>query len=267
MKFLISDYSTPWHTEPYYFNAGLNLVGQESNILNHNVSMYDNFDRFTPDIYITHISQLSKDVIRYITENKKIKLLINTNFANPDLVKKNDEYLISSKIDYSFFGNNSPDNMTKYVKILFGADIFLNRQKKQYNISKLIFIESKNQIEKLDGTYHYTATNQEMIENVDIIFPSTTLSLLFNSYDEIIFKGSSYIGSQVAFDAIYSGTKVIFDTKEAKDLDKIDEIFKKQKLLTSVKNKHTCLHRLKSLMSQVSCEDIAQKVENKIGEI
>ncbi len=267
MKFLISDYSTPWHTEPHYFNAGLNLVGQQSNILNHNISIYDNFDKFTPDIYITHISHLSKDVISYITENKKIKLLINTNFTNPDLIKKNDEYFSSSKIDYYFFGNDNTSNLSKYIKILFGADIFFNKQNKQYNISKLIFIESKNQIEKLDGTYHYTATNQEMIDDIDIIFPSTTLSLLFNSYDEIIFKGSSYIGSQIAFDAIYSGTKVIFDTKEAKDLDKIDEIFKKQKLLTSVKNKHTCLHRLKSLMSQVSCEDIAQKVESKIGEI
>lgn len=265
MKFLISDYSTPWYTEPYYFNAGLNLVGQESNILNHNISIYDNFDRFTPDIYIAHISHLSKDIISYVAENKKIKLLINTNFASLDLVKKNDEYFSSNKIDYCFFGNDSPDNIKKYIKIPFGADIFFNRQKRQYNIGKLIFIESKNQIEPLDGTYHYTATNQELAKDVDIIFPSTTLSLLFNSYNEIIFKGSSYIGSQIAFDAIYSGTKVIFDTKETKDLDKIDNIFKKQKLVTSVKNKHTCLHRLKSLMSQVSCDDIAQKIENKIG--
>ena len=267
MKFLISDYSTPWYTEPHYFNAGLNLVGQKSNLLNHNVSIYDNFDRFTPDIYITHISHLSKDVINYVIENKKIKLLINTNFTNPDLIKKNDDYLSSSKIDYSFFGNDNPNNIMKYIKILFGADIFFNKQNKQYSINKLIFIESKDQIEKLDGTYHYTSTNQDMVEEIDIIFPSTTLSLLFNSYDESIFKGSSYIGSQIAFDAIYSGTKVIFDTKETKDLDKIDDIFKKQKLLTSVKNKHTCLHRLKSLMSQISCDDLAQKIENKIGEI
>ncbi len=267
MKFLISDYSTPWYTEPYYFNAGLNLIGEQSHVLNHSMSIYDNFDRFSPDVFITHINHLSRDVISYIKEKPKIKLLININFADLNLVNKNSEHLNTNNIDHLFFGNNSVEkNTIKYIKIPFGADIFLNKQKKQYNIDKLIFVESKDQISEIDGTYHYTTTNQEL-EDVDIVYPTTTLTLLFNSYNDIIFKGASYIGSQIAFDAIYSGTKVIFDTKEAKDLDKIDEIFKKQKLLTSVKNKHTCLHRLKSLMSQVSYDDIAQKVESKIGEI
>lgn len=270
MKFLISNYSTPWNTEPYYFNAGLLMAGEESSIFDTTISVYDNFDKSNPDVFICHVGNISKDLIHYIKENPKIKLLFNINAADTNLIEKAHQILNTNNINYIFFGNQDSlpqiDNI-KYLKLLPGADVFINKQKSQYNIDKLIFIDSKNQIEKLSGTYHYTTTNPELGNDVDLFFPIMTLSLLFNNYDEIIFKGNSYIGSQISFNAIYSGTKVIFDTKENVDLDKIDAIFKKQKLLTSVKNKHTCLHRLKSLMSQLSYNEIAIKIERLIEKL
>ncbi|MFN9956944.1 MAG: hypothetical protein ACK55I_27900, partial [bacterium] len=66
---------------------------------------------------------------------------------------------------------------------------------------------------------------------------------------------------------IYSGTKVIFDTKESNDLEQINSIFKGGKLLSSVKNKHTCLHRVKSLLSQLNCKDIIEKLESEISKL
>jgi hypothetical protein len=66
MKFLISDYSTPWNTEPFYINAALSKINIESKIFDSRSSIYDEFDLFKPDILITHISGVSKDMIHYM---------------------------------------------------------------------------------------------------------------------------------------------------------------------------------------------------------
>lgn len=268
MKFLISNYSNPWNTESYYFNAGLNIIdGVKSEIFDTQQSVYDNFDRVKPDVFITHISQISKDVVYYLKDNK-IQLLVNVNGVPKDGIDGISSSLLSQNITPSFFGcEDLKLENAKYLKILPAADTFLNRSGQEYSIEKLIFVSQKYEIVDLEGTYHYATINQSISKDVDLFLPISALNSIFPSYDEIIFKGGFYIGSQISFNAIYSGTKVIFDTKDSNDLDKIDSIFKGQKLLSSVKNKHTCLHRLKSLLSQSSMVDLANKLGDKIESI
>lgn len=269
MRFLISNYSNAWNTESYYFNAGLNLIeGVKSEIFNSQQSVYDNFDRINPNVFITHLSQISKDVVHYISQNKKIKLVVNTNGIDPKMIENVNSALSSQNIDISFFGwDDIKIDKVKHYKILPGADIFLAKPQKQYSISKLIFVNSKDNVVDMEGTYHYATINQIISNDVDFFLPITVLNTIFSSYDEIVFKDKSCIGSQLSFNAIYSGTKVIFDTKDSSDLDRIDSIFKGQKLLSSVKNKHTCLHRLKSLLSQLSMSDLTNKMGDKIESI
>jgi hypothetical protein len=267
MKFLISNYSNPWNTEPYYFNGGLNLLeGVSSDIFNNNQSAYDNFDAVNPDIFITHLAHITKDIVSYLSDNKKIQPIINTNWTKLDSINGVCSALLSQNITPIFFGFNDikVDN-AKYFRILPGADTFLKNDTKQYSINKLIFVNKQEEIVDLDGTYHYATINQEVSQYVDMFLPITLLNNIFDNYDEIVFKNSPYVGSQLSFNAIYSGTKVIFDTKDSNDLDKIDNIFKGQKLLSSVKNKHTCLHRVKSLLSQLSLSDLAHKMEDEIN--
>jgi hypothetical protein len=268
MKFLISNYSSPWNTEPFYFNAAFSLIGVQSKIFNPQSSIYDECDAFLPDVIITHVSHISKDMLHYIVNNKKITLMINT-----DNIKLEDLNQLSSSLEKTgitaiFFGKEDIQLTNgKYVKILQSADIFLNNGRGDYKINKLIFVNSQDDISEIDGSYHYTSSLPELSNYVDFIFPINILTTLFSNYDEIVFKDPSYIGSQTAFNAIYSGTKVIFDTKESNDLEQINSIFKGGKLLSSVKNKHTCLHRVKSLLSQLNCKDIIEKLESEISKL
>jgi len=273
MKFLVSNYSTPWSTESHYFNAGLSLIdGVQSSLFNQSASVYDNFDTAKPDVFITYFGQMSMDIVLYLKENKNIKLVINVDGIPADHIEKAYLSLVSENIKPTLFGKEDLkfDNAT-YFKILPGADIFLQKGPKNYSVDKLIFVDNESQIQELDCSYHYTTVatndNAELTSKVDFVIPITLLNSIFSNYQEIVFKGGSYIGSQLSFNAIYSGTKIIFDTKDSKDLDKIDNIFKGQKLLSSVKNKHTCLHRLKSLLSSLSYTDLSSKVDSEINKI
>lgn len=268
MKFLISNYSTYWNTEPLYFNVGLNSInGVKSSLMNSQQSVYDNFDITNPNVFITHLSEISKDMVSYL-QNKDIKLIINVNGVPKGGIDNASAVLASEKLNPIFFGNDDINvENAKYIKILPAADTFLSTGKKEYSIQKLIFVNKLDEIVSLEGTYHYATNNQEISDKVDIFLPIMSLNTLFSNYDEIIFKGEDYIGSQLSFNAIYSGTKVIFDTKDTAGLDKIDSIFKGQKLLSSVRNKHTGLHRLKSLLSQLSYSELSNNLESVINKL
>jgi hypothetical protein len=268
MKFLISDYSSHWSTEPYYFNAGLNSVGIISNIWNKNASVYDNFDTYKPDVFIGHASDLSKDLISYLKENLEIKIALNINGAEEKHIEAIENMFETYNIKCLFFGANEVNcKKMKFVKILHAADLFMTQAKKQFNIDKAIFVDKKEQMLESNGTYHYLTTNPELGKDVDIFYPIVELNRLFPSYDEIIFRDPSYIESQIAFDAIKSGVKVIFDLKDSASLDKINELFKGEKFFASIKTRHSCFHRLKSLVSQLSYPDIVNKINEKINKI
>ena len=116
MKFLISNYSNPWNTESYYFNAGLNLIdGVKSEIFNSNDSVYDNFDKIKPDIFITHASQISKDVIYYLKDNQ-IQIIINCNGITKEAIEnisQNSSILTPAEANVSIC-------LFKYFLVCFG---------------------------------------------------------------------------------------------------------------------------------------------------
>lgn len=269
MKFLISNYSTPWFTEPYYFNAGLNLIdGETCTMFDNQRSVYDNFDKSQPDIFITHASQINNDIVHYLKSSGKIKLVMNINGVDDTNISKIVDFLKLHKIDYALFGCNEINQPeVKFIKVPEAADIFLNYLDSRYNIEKLIFIDKPEDIIDSKITCHYTSNNQELTSIVDFILPINILTSIFKNYNEIVFKGDSFIGSQISFNAIYSGTKVVFDTKDSPSLDKINDIFKNQKLLSSVRNKHTGLHRLKTLLNYLQLTDITKKLESEINKL
>jgi hypothetical protein len=88
------------------------------------------------------------------------------------------------------------------------------------------------------------------------------------NYKEIVFKDVSFLNSQVLFDAIKYNTKVTFDFKNSNDTDKINDIFKGEKLFTCMKHKHTCFNRLKTLVSQILGSDkIVEQINNRIEQL
>ena len=275
MKFLINDYSTSWNTEPLYLNATINLFnefGVESRLYNTSLSLYDNLDKTNPDVYILDIEQISTDLLSYMQDceekNKKLKLLINVNKANKDVIKTLSTKFEDIDLDFILFGDQNYD-LKSYQTILPAVDLFLAHIKfeKEYTIDKLIFVNNEDEIVDLDGTYHYTSLNQNLKDKVDFMVDISYLQRLFANYEHIIFKNPWYIGTEVCFNTIYTGKKVSFEPMNNETRDKLDLVFKGEKILTSTKNNHTCLHRIKQIATKIGCQQITDNVvqiESKI---
>lgn len=268
MKFLIHDYSTPWNTEPLYLNATLNLFNQfgiQSTLYDSRISLYDNLDRNNPDCYILDIENINSDLMSYLQDNnkkaKKLKLLINMSKANEEIINTLQEKFSNVDLNFTFFGDKYLQ-LKNYCHILPSVDLFLANIhfKKEYNIDKLIFVYDDSEITDYDGSYHYTTLNLEIKDKVDFVVDISHLQRLFVNYENIIFKNSCYIGTEVCFNAIYTGIKTTFEPMDNDIRDKLDLVFKGEKLLKSVKNYHTCLNRVQKLASIIDCKDILNNV-------
>ena len=269
MKFLIYNYASPWSTEPLYFHASLNLLPKNvcsASMYNTNISVYDNFDLNKPDYVITKSTLIDKDFLSYISSNPNLNILINVTDINENELVNFSDKINSLNSNITLFGNKHI-SLKNYIQLLPSADIFIQSSIPQFKINKLIFVKQESDICELDGSYHYTTENTDLSKNVDFILPITDLHKIFPNYDEIIFKHIDYIGTQIAFNAIYSGTKVIFETNDQNYTDRMNAVFKGNKQLNAVKNKHTCLHRLKTLVNHLGLNDVTKHLDPVLEKI
>lgn len=267
MKFLVHNYGDNWNTQPLYINTCLNKIPNiKSEFFDRSLSFYDNFDKTQPDVFITSLKYLNNDLISYIEENpKKISMLgINVKNANEDIIKDLSEHMSKLPMKVLIFGPNQVSGITNYLQIIDSADIFLSKASAQsFKINKLIFVDSKDDIQETEGTFHYTSINEHIKNDVDFLLNIYQLSNIFPNYEKIIFKNSKYFDSQLMFNAIYSGTKVVFDTQD--DItDRLQALFKGQKFFSAVSKHHTCWNRVKSLLSGLSLHELAKEVDTII---
>ena len=289
MKFLINNYSSHNQTEALYFNAGLNLIDGISSIIWHpqQISAYDIFDIIKPDYFITHVDKLPIDCLSYIKNNNSIELILNITGVSETNVNNIVSILKEHNIKSAFFFTNSENNNIKIkniniVNINFGADIFYNiaSNKLNYRISNGVFINSKSQIKNMDGTYHYLSNESTMQGHADITLPAHTISSLYKNYDNIVFKYFETMIPQVFYDAVFYGNKVFYEIDDKNLENQINDKFKKifkiennicdkncvdvGQMKDIIINKHTCLHRLKSLLSQLPANEYVEKLQSII---
>lgn len=266
MKVLISDYSSNHTTEPLYLNTIFNTIGCESTIWPKNISTFDMFDMSMPNLHITHHSMLTKDLAIYL-QNTKINIIVNiTGISQQNLTSLDNIFSEYNIHPLFFFVNGYDSNLkskTNIVSILHGADIFLGKIQQQYEIDYGIFVDNKNQMEPIGQTYHYITNSDNLTNDVDIYLPVFRLNNLYVNYKNIVIKYFNKILPQILFDAsIYNGN-VFFDIK---DRSLLDDHLKKLlgeenkcnlnndesgKIRDLILKKHTCLHRAKSLLSQL----------------
>ena len=280
MKILISDYSSNFTTEPLYLNTVFNNIGCVSTIWPKGVSTYDVFDIAKPELHITHHSYLTRDLVAYLKENPKIDLVINITGINQENLSRLDSFFKDENITPSFYYVNYYDCDLKskhnIVSILHGADLFLGTSEKQYDIQNGIFINSKDQIKPVGDTYHFITSYENLTDSADIYFPIYRLSHMYNNYQRIIFRYFEKCLYQIFFDAaIYNGN-VFFDLNDRTVLNEnLNKILKQEnmclldnedsgKIRELIIKKHTCLHRAKSLLSQLSCKEYVDNLQNLI---
>lgn len=286
MKILVSNYSNQYHTEPLYLNASFNIAGCQSTLWPNKVSTFDIFDIVHPDVHITHHTKLTLDLAMYLKESKNIDLMINITGLNQsevlELEQKFIDYNIKPKL---FFINYNDHNIktkhTNIMTLLHGCDIFLNETKsiKAYSIQYGIFVNSQKQLSPIGKTYHYLANDNNLTSIADICLPEYELSRLFGNYDNIVFKYFDKIIPQAFYDAAYYSKGVYFDIENRSALDlNLQKLFgdgvycnlseqSSGNIKKKVESKHTCLHRAKSILSQLSSKSEIDKLQVFIEEI
>jgi hypothetical protein len=278
MKFLVDNYSSTYHTEPMYINAVLNLIeGCSSDMKSNSMSVYDNFDLVNPDFFITHGGKLSQDIISYLKEHNNIYLVVNISGVTQEQIQNLEMVLKANGIDKVTFFTNYPNHgiVTKNINVFVlahGADIFLSKNNEvKYQIQQGVVVSNKSQITKREGTYHYLSNMSSISKDVDIFLPTVYMSNFYKNYDKIVFKSFGKVIPQSYFDAILSGNMVEYEPDSSNDpaVAILANIFEGcdtfEKVKQQVRNKHTCLHRTKSLLSQLPCNELVIKLGNIIG--
>lgn len=282
MKFLISDYSSPDNTEALYFNTTLNYIGCMSTIWKHDISAFDIFDITQPDIYITHINMLHNDSIAYLSQNKNVDLILNiTGIKNTDL-NKLDSILKEQNITPKFYFSNNPnhnlESKNNIMTILHGTDLYLTPSKDiEYNIDCGIFVSIPENVKPHGETFHYISNNKSMENIADIVLPITNLSSIYGNYNKLIFKYFNSYFNQVFFDASYYGKSIYIDTVDSSHTNALSKLLGEDNLCNLnnensgiinhiIKKKHTCLHRTKTLISQLSAKDQINNITKLIEE-
>jgi len=281
MKILVADYSSDYSTEPLYLNTIFNQAGCQSTIISNDISIFDSFDTCDPDLYITHHSILSKDLLFYLTNNsRKVDLAINITGMTQENLSKMDSIFSTNNITPSmYFVNRYDHNLfsrTKITTILHGADLFLSSEEKQYDIEYGIFIDDAKQIKSLESTYHYITYIKNMEKEAEIFLPIHRLSHMYNNYKYTIFRYFHNIFPQAFFDAAVRCGSVLFDLEDRSSLEtNLSKLFGEGKycdfsngstgsIKERVLNKHTCFHRAKSLLSQFPAKEYIDNVQKII---
>ena len=286
MNFIVGNYTSFIQTEPMYINATLGSIGCKSTVWNPSqISAYDIFDLIKPNYYITHITKIMDDVISYVQENGNVELILNITGVTQEIVTQAEQFLKEKNIPIAFLFTNAEDpdikSKARLVKIGLGADIFLNTGSLRYSIDIGQIVSSKDQIKNYDCSYHSISCNKSLEDSVDICLPIYQLSNIYSNYKEIAFRGFESIIPQSFYDAVFYGNKVYCDIDDINTKSELSDKIKKvlrteidicdkntvdsSELRRKILDRHTCLHRVKSLLSQLPANDYLSKIDTLIG--
>lgn len=303
MRVLVQNYATSSCTEPLYIHETLNaLDGVESHLWQDNkVSVYDMFDITKPDIFITHFGLLTDDTVKYLSKHKNIQMLINVTSAQQSQVDTIDSVISNFNIKAPFLFTNQPmllnkiiQRKTKLVSIMHGADVFLSRQQPklpEYEIELGIVTDYKikDRLESLTksfGTYHVLTQDDSLKEDADIVMPAFHMYEIYPKYKQVVVTSKDMGLPQAFFDAAFYGNSVVYHPKYDSQLvkmnttiqsllktsesmsleaDKIaDNKLNSESVRRSVATGHTCLHRVKRMLSMLKCSDLEKSLSKMI---
>lgn len=283
MKFLIQDYSTLFHTESKYFNHILNNIEGCSSVLwslDNQISVYDMMDIVKPNVVITHANVLKQDLIIYLSENPNIELILNISGITQGNLQQIEQiftqYNINCNLCFVNYGEHYyMSSKFNIVSIYHGVDLFLPENSEiEYTIDKLYVVN--NNLEKIEDncSYHIVSHNKNIKENVDAVLSVHDLGGIYKNYNKVCIESfpNAKIVPQLFFDAVHYAKSVSFNgTREQLEeicrILKVDNIKDSNKIKQIIKEKHTCFNRTKSLLSQLRCTDLVNKLSTTMKEI
>lgn len=282
MRFLIDNYATQENTQPLYFYSALKSLSKcEAYLRNANQSIYDYFDRYNPDVYITHAGLITPDLLHYTKSNpnKKINILISVYGMDNENINKVDEGIKNNELPCKFLFSNKKINVknNKTVVVNNAADENIIKDPSvNYNLDKAVFVFDSAKISDYDPPYHIISNNNKLIDSADIIAPELYLAGIYSNYKQIIFEDLPVSIPQAFFDALLFCDSVYYQTTNNqvdenmkkifpncgsmnyKNKDRINDFADVKKI---VKAKHTGTNRLLTLLSQIACNDIIEEIK------
>jgi hypothetical protein len=260
MKTLVHNYSSDISTEPMYLAQALENLGIKTAVWNNNISAFDIFDQFQPDLFISHANFLTNDIIKRIA-GTNIEIILNCTDLDDMRFSQLQQILDSIKKKPRLLYKNGGSQTL--FKIDPCADIFMsnNRIKSpKYSLDTLYIADSKESIDKYKSqikngeSYHIFSPYRDFKElQVDTCLPLINLSNLYQNYKRIVVTKLS----QVFYDAAYyGGSCEIFSEKSPVSLKK-----------DVAKTQHTPYNRVSAMFSKIGEVAVAEKANEKVLEL
>lgn len=288
MKTLIHNYSSATSSEPMYFTKCLELCETPVHLWSdQNISAFDMFDAVQPDVFITHYTFMTNDIVKYLSQHKKIKTVLNLSGANEQEMETIEQVFVAGNIDVPFVFTNMHDCMyknkprgIKMVNIWPSADIFLPPSAvPDFEIDLAVVATDMTDLVKRatesKDTYHLLSLGKDN-EEFDLSTNIQILRGMYDKYNEVLITSDiSVVFSQVLFEAALNAKKL--SIKVSKDqqgmLDKIlaslfhddgnDNVARLVK--RQIERKHTCVNRTSRLCKFLKNTDAVKKLD-KLGE-
>lgn len=279
MKILIQNYSSHYTTEPFYLTECLKRVGVDSHLwADGNVPAFDMFDTIAPDVFVGHFAYLTEDIVKYLSQNKKIKPIINvTGTSEQQLKGITDTFMSIGLENVVLFSNNFVHPHGDSVHKIFPAfDVFIQRGEPQFNIPLAVITNNKedfvnNFIEDKE-VYHIISYGADE-EWSDFATDIRNFWGVSSCYDDVTLIDDGIIStSQFFFQATMMCNKLNIKSQTEEQRDAFQEIL--SMLFTSeetsedvgnvvrkqiVKN-HTCFNRASQLASILGLEEESKKL-------
>ena len=291
MRILIQNYTSIISTEPMYFAKSFEVAGHDVHLWSdNNISAFDMFDSFSPDLFITHFEFLTNDAVRYLSQNKNIQIVVNCTGLSNDKLKMIESKFSENKINCPFLFTNAgsvipyvkPEKM-KMESILPGLDVFLPpEQLPDFRLDTAVISLDVNQ--ELEGaikdkeTFHLLklTTQSERDKNFDMPVNILSLRGVYPKYKEIIFTTPmNIVFSQLFYEATFYSDKVgVRIQDEEQDLfDKfLSSVFKEQEtddlaatLKSQIKSNHSAISRTARLCKFLKDSETKLKLEKMRG--
>jgi len=286
MKILFHNYTTPFSTEARYLDTALSSVGIQSEAwVNPQISAYDILDGYKPNVLVSHYKFLTNDLVKYLTNNTGIDLVLNVTGADKNAMSAIEDLSTSASIPFVFtnnYANNEKSEKVRVHNILPAADVFLlNRGPRTPEINLGIIGNSiTKEMEaaiKKEKMYHLLCLGEG--EGFDLKTNTTELAEIYGLYSKIILSGDiNLITSQVFFDICVGGHNLnVAPSEEQKEEfgNFLGTVFKEpknptgngnlvQEVRSQIISKHTPFSRAERLMRFLKNDDavkILQKAQ------
>jgi hypothetical protein len=291
MKVLIQNYNDILSTQNFYINQCLNMVDSvETKLWNTNAeSTHDCLDRFQPDLVIANAKIIDKVLLKYLSENTKIKLIVNSSRCNQYIVDYLEEKIQQLDINCVLFFSEGYDFLvkarTKNIKfsvIMPSHDLFLNPPNiLNFDIDNCIisnkYTDEYQQVCDKNKHYHKLIFGIDLHSQFDLESSISNISSLVSNYKEITLVGDvEFVCSQVFFDCMIKSEKVSVKPNAEQEelfLKVLSALFEEdqkdmsiEKVKDQIRQKHTCIHRVHQLLIDAGQIEEAKAVKQKFGE-